>query len=274
MMKKFLSILLIILMSAGLAINDAAAKRFGGGRSFGMTRSVSSYSVGRTAAAPGAFVSPARKWLGPLAGFALGGLLGHFLFGQGLGAGLLNLFMFGAILYFAMRWLRNKMSFATQPKTNVWMRNEMAETINGSQQNYQNRASVQDYPAGFHAETFLQDAKKQFLELQTAYDQKNLVKLRDTTTPDVFSEIKMQLQERGDVENKTDVIRLNTQLLDVTKEYHLIAGAEMEVVVASVLFSGLIKEHANDAASEFKEIWHLQKDTSASHWLVAGIQQH
>ncbi|MGL6029325.1 MAG: Tim44 domain-containing protein, partial [Legionella sp.] len=41
-MRSILSGLLIILLSFGLVINEAAAKRFGGGRSFGMQRSQSS----------------------------------------------------------------------------------------------------------------------------------------------------------------------------------------------------------------------------------------
>ncbi len=269
-MKKILSMLLIVIMSVGFAISDASAKRFGGGRSFGMSRNVSSHSIGRIASPTNA-ASPMRRWLGPLAGLAIGSVIGSLLFGNGLGAGLLNMLLIGGLLFFVINWFRNRMAMATQPKAPVWMRNTAEETskmYNSAQTNHASRAALQDYPADFHEETFLREMKKQFLDLQAAYDQNDLLKLRETTTPSVFSEIKAQLQERGDTQNRTEVVRLNMQLLDVVKEQ----GAEIDMYVASVSFSGLIKEN-NEEAAEFKEIWHLQKESADSRWLIAGIQQ-
>ncbi len=93
-MQKFISILLI-LFTCLLVIQDVQAKRFGGGRSFGISRSTSSYSrAARPAAAPfqnysqsGQAARPRSSWLGPLAGFAAGGLLASLLGGHGLGGG-------------------------------------------------------------------------------------------------------------------------------------------------------------------------------------------
>jgi hypothetical protein len=40
MLRKFLSVLLVVLMVGGLLIQNAEARRFGGGRSFGLSRVV------------------------------------------------------------------------------------------------------------------------------------------------------------------------------------------------------------------------------------------
>lgn len=266
-MKKILSVLLVMLISIGFIVNDAMAKRFGGGRSFGVSRNVSSFSMARPVTTQANnTVSPMRRWAGPLAGLALGGLLGHFLFGQGFGPTLLNFLIIGGLLFFIINWFKSRMVMATQPKISDWMKNSAAH----AQPIYS--GGSQNFPAGFHEESFLRDAKRQFLELQAAYDQKDLSKLQETTTPGVFSEIKAQLEERGNAINHTEVVRLNLQVLDVTNEQQLIAGNEREMLVASVLFSGLIKENA-EPVNEFKEIWHLQKAPTDLNWVVAGIQQ-
>jgi predicted lipid-binding transport protein (Tim44 family) len=47
------------------------------------------------------------------------------------------------------------------------------------------------------------------------------------------------------------------------------------VVIASVRFSGMIREEANAPAETFSEIWHIQKSQSQSNatWFISGIQQ-
>lgn len=90
--------------------------------------------------------------------------------------------------------------------------------------------------------------------------------IREFTTPEVFAEIRLQIDERGSAVNKTEVVQLNATMADVVTE----AG----LVIASVRFSGLIREDGADARA-FDEIWHIQKsatDRNAS-WFVSGIQQ-
>ena len=43
--------------------------------------------------------------------------------------------------------------------------------------------------------------------------------------------------------------------------------------MASVEFSGMIKEDASSGASPFREVWNMTKPRSGSGgWLVAGVQ--
>ena len=92
------------------------------------------------------------------------------------------------------------------------------------------------------------------------------------TLADVFAEIQLQLQERGDVENITEVVSLDAALLEVTTESRILFDAEVQVPIASVRFSGTIKEEKE--TTSFNEVWHFQKDLKNSRWLVTGIQQN
>ncbi|WP_454734744.1 Tim44 domain-containing protein [Cupriavidus necator] len=121
-------------------------------------------------------------------------------------------------------------------------------------------------PADFDTEAFLRNAKVHFVRLQAAWDAGNLEDIREFTTPEMFAEIKMDLAERGAEVNKTDVVTLEAQLLGIetSPAQHL----------ASVRFSGMIREKSGEAAQPFGEVWNLAKPASGTGgWLLAGIQQ-
>lgn len=266
-MRKFFSIFLVLFMTLGIMVHDADAKRFGGGRSFGMQRSTSSYSrINSPTQAP--MQNAARnKWLGPLAGLAAGGLLAYLFMGHGLGAGIMSWLAIAGIGLLLLSFLRNRMRPMSHPRPFDQYRENQAFNPNANYavHNAQPEArTFTQYPAGFDAEAFLRDAKVQFIRLQAAFDTKNLNDLREFTTPEVYAEVQLQIQERGNELNQTDVITLNAELLN--------AATEFQSMIASVHFSGLIKENAHEAAAPFNETWHFRKDNN--HWMVAGVQQH
>jgi predicted lipid-binding transport protein (Tim44 family) len=109
-------------------------------------------------------------------------------------------------------------------------------------------------------------AKLNFVRLQAANDAGNLEDIREFTTPEVFAEIKLQMDERGTAAQQTDVVRLDAELLEAVTE-----GRQH---VASVRFSGLIREEAGGVAAPFDEIWVLTQPVNGERgWVVAGIQQ-
>ncbi len=119
-------------------------------------------------------------------------------------------------------------------------------------------------PANFDTEAFLRNAKVYFVRLQAAWDVGNMDDIREFTTPEMFAEVKVDLASRGTGTNQTDVVQLNADLLGVEDR-----GNEY---LASVRFSGLIRETAGVAAEPFVEVWNLSKRTGEG-WLLAGIQQ-
>ena len=124
-------------------------------------------------------------------------------------------------------------------------------------------------PAGFDAEGFLKAAKGNFVTLQAAWDKSDISALRVMMTDSMLKEIQTQLSERevhtGGPANHTEVVMLEASLLgieDLGDDY-----------MASVEFSGMIKEDPSSGPSPFREVWNMTKPKSGhSGWLVAGVQ--
>ncbi|WP_194715142.1 Tim44 domain-containing protein [Noviherbaspirillum soli] len=121
-------------------------------------------------------------------------------------------------------------------------------------------------PADFDTQAFLRHAKTYFIRLQAAWDKADTNDIREFTTPEMFAELRMQIQERGASPNHTDVVTLDAQLLGIEN-----SGADH---LASVKFSGMIREMENAPAEPFAEVWNLTKPASGQGgWTLAGIQQ-
>lgn len=124
-------------------------------------------------------------------------------------------------------------------------------------------------PAGFDVDGFLTAAKGNFATLQAAWDRSDLGTLRSMMTDGMLQEIQQQLSERevhtGAPANHTEVVMIEAQLLgieDLGNDY-----------MASVEFSGMIREEPSAGPSPFREVWNMTKPKNgASGWLVAGVQ--
>jgi predicted lipid-binding transport protein (Tim44 family) len=124
-------------------------------------------------------------------------------------------------------------------------------------------------PTDFDAEGFLKAAKSNFILLQAAWDQADMDTLRAMMTDEMLAEISAQLAEReqhtGGAVNLTEVQMLQAQLLGIEE-----LGGEY---LASVEFSGMIREDRQSGPSPFREVWNMSKPRDGSRgWLVAGVQ--
>jgi predicted lipid-binding transport protein (Tim44 family) len=121
-------------------------------------------------------------------------------------------------------------------------------------------------PAGFDTDGFLQAAKRNFVTLQDAWDRSNVGTLRSMMTDDMLAQVRRQIAERpAGHQDRTEVVMLEAALLGIEElatEY-----------MASVEFSGLIREEPSAGPTPFREVWNMvkPKDGSAG-WLVAGVQ--
>jgi predicted lipid-binding transport protein (Tim44 family) len=124
-------------------------------------------------------------------------------------------------------------------------------------------------PDGFDSEGFLRAAKSNFVTLQAAWDRSDIGALRAMMTDAMLGEIRNQLAEReahtGAAPNSTEVVMI---------EAHLLGIEELaEEYMASVEFSGMIREEPSAGPSPFREVWNMTKPKSGSGgWLVAGVQ--
>lgn len=124
-------------------------------------------------------------------------------------------------------------------------------------------------PAGFDSEGFLKAAKSNFITLQAAWDRSDVPALRAMMTDGMVEEIRAQLAEReahtGTTPNHTEVVML---------EAHLLGIEEMaDGYMASVEFSGMIREEPSAGPSPFREVWNMTRPRNGNTgWLVAGVQ--
>jgi predicted lipid-binding transport protein (Tim44 family) len=282
-MRALLTSLLIGLMAFSFLTMDASAKRFGGGKSFGASRQASSFnkpnatsntSNFQQAGAAAKPASTASKWLGPLAGLAAGGLLASLFMGHGLGSGIFSWLLIAGGAFFLWQFLRNRFwssrqqqnnqTYQAQPQPQTRATNFTQQPFAAAANQANSDVTNQAIPSDFNEAEFLRTAKATFIRMQAAYDNKNLTDIREFTAPEIFAEVQLQIQERGNEENHTEVVSIDAELLDLST-----AGQ----TIATVLFTGLVREQVGAEPVAIKEMWHFNKDLFRPVWIVTGIQQ-
>jgi predicted lipid-binding transport protein (Tim44 family) len=125
-------------------------------------------------------------------------------------------------------------------------------------------------PAGFDVDGFLTKAKENFVTMQDAWDRSDTSSLRQLMTDNMLNEIKAQITER-DAASKvgrmslTEVVSLDAKLLGIEESD--------DGYLASIEFTGMIREESNALPESFKEIWNMSRSKhDNSGWLLAGIQ--
>lgn len=222
---------------------------------------------------------PRNRWLGPLAGIAaglgIGALLSHFGMGGALGGGMGGLLLLaglaigGVFLYRRFFGIPAAGGYNSASAPLPWQDNN--PSVAPSSASHDTVAALPEtnwaIPSGFDTAGFLHLAKVNFIRLQAAWDQADLDDIREFTTPEMFAEIKLDLNDRGTATNHTDVVSCAAELLGIEA---LANGSQL----ASVQFSGMMREDVGAQANPFKEVWNfLRHDSQQSAWLLAGIQQ-
>jgi predicted lipid-binding transport protein (Tim44 family) len=299
-MKRSSFVVALLVTLGSFALDADAARRFGGGGNVGKQRAAPTAT--KDAAAPAAQpaqaapASPAaapagvapkpsfmQRWGGMLAGLGIGVLLAS-LFGAQLGPiiGMLLAVLLVAVIGFALFRLfagrkappARDIQFAgigsgvqTPPSPGpATPRVEIGSALRDTPAAAAARPAI-DIP-GFEVAPFVRVAKTSFIRMQDANDRGDLDDIRDFTTPELYAEVAMQLRERGDAPQKTEVVSLDANVIEAVVE----DGYE----IASVRFWGLLRENNAANPEPFDETWHVRRkagDAKAS-WLIAGIQQN
>lgn len=303
-MKKFLVTLLVAASALSAIVPQAEAKRVGSGSSVGkqsqsvsrqpqqpaQSQSAAAQPAAAAAAPAAAAAKPSSPWKGilggALLGLGLGALLSHFGLGGAMASIISTILMVALLAIAAMfiyRMLRRKngaqgQSHGLQPAhASAGYAPEIGSRIQPAQPaalqsaaptagSSATAAAPWGVPADFDTAGFLRSGKTYFIRLQAAWDRADVNDLREFTTPEMFAELKMQLQERGASSNHTDVVAIEAELLGIETE-----GSDY---LASVKFSGMIRENDNAPAEPFAEVWNLSKPVAGNGgWALAGIQQ-
>ncbi len=284
-----------LVLASTLFVAEAQAKRMGGGKTLGRQNSgllqrqqatpapaaAPRQSVAPTAASP----RPANRWGGLLGGLAAGIGLAALFHAFGLGAGLASfvmaLLIAGLAVVAGMFLLRlSRRSGATSTPQPAGMPRGAYDAaqlgpesylppqrFEGTQTPAANATAVQGaIPADFDQRAFLNKAREHYYQLQKAWDAGDLHGIESYSTPELFAQLKSEIEQRGGAQNQTDVVTLEAVLLDLQE-----LGGEY---LASVEFSGLVREERWGGAQSVREVWNLVKPVSGNGgWLLAGIQQ-
>lgn len=235
---------------------------------------------------------------GALLGLGLGALFSHFGIGGAMASALSSILMILLLVFavmFIVRMFRRKDTPANPPFSGFnqnpvpasasatpeigsglnqgWQPNANQGYAGGYNQPTSNvslnkQAAHEQWgvPAGFDTEAFLRHAKASFIRMQAAWDRGDLADLREFTSPEVFAELQLQIQERGGNQDYTEVVSIDAQLLGIetTERDYL----------ASVQFNGMIRNAPGAQAEPYVEVWNLAKPLSSNGgWVLAGIQQ-
>ena len=244
-----------------------------------------------------------RSWLGPIAGIAAGLGLAALFSHLGLGAELANFVMLALLAVAAFFVVRFLMARFAGNRGNARGAGGMRYAEAGAGASVNPTGALRDaqqaqrtdlqrsalpgnsgigggsnlapatpvaaataLPPGFDAAEFERIAKMLFIRMQAANDSGQVEDLRRFTTPELFASLRLDLQDRGNVAQTTDVVQLDAELADTAQQ-----DGQW---IASVRFHGLIRETADGAAAPFDELWHFVKPLAGDReWAVAGIQQ-
>ena len=130
--------------------------------------------------------------------------------------------------------------------------------------------------SGIDLDALLLLARQSFVQLQAAWDARDLHTLEACTTAPLMAELREQLQVLAGTPGeslpavagpgqRTEVVSLRAELLALDEI--------QEAFVASVEFSGEIRERCGCHAAPFRELWLLaQPKHDAPGWRIAGVQ--
>lgn len=282
-MRTLLVSFFALVISFGMLVPEAEAKRFGGGFSFGKSFSspkrVQPAAPTKQQAAPTSGTNkaaqPRRGFGGLMGGLLAGGLLGALFFGGAFdGIQFMDMLLIGLLIFVAVK-LFSGMKRAQQPQYAGHQR-QQPETQSTESETYQNvppaagagfgaESDSLTLPEWFNEAAFVEGAKGHFTHLQQAWDQSDWDDIQTYTTPELLDTLKQE-RAKQTADQKTEVISVMAELANfIDNDDH---------VIASINFYGWLKEDS-DETTEFSEIWHLRREMSgdSSDWVIVGIQQ-
>lgn len=298
-------VMILTLGLTTLTMNDAeAAKRLGGGKSTGMQRenttqpANSATPAAAGAAGAAAAAAPKRSWMGPLAGLAAGlglaALASYLGFGEELATalmiGLVVMLVMAVVGFFIMRkrmaqagangaggmpmqyagagaGMGSPSPSSISPMNAPFGAGAAGAAAGGSMIGANlNPHQTARVPADFDAVGFANNAKSQFIRLQAAFDRADAQDIRQFTTPEMFAEIRADLDGRGPATSTNEVVHIDAQVVDVTEE--------AQRYIVSVRFNGVLRDSRSREEERVDEVWHLVKARDGqAGWLLSGIQQ-
>jgi len=300
-------VLALTLLMAG--IQEAQARRFGGGKSFGSRPSYSSPYQRSTTPSSGSTTTRSasqqkaatqnqaarRNWanrgglMGLLGGLALGGLLGSLFFGGAFeNFNFLDILVFAGIAFLLMRLFASK---ARQSQTSASTPYQRSSYTDNDQSDYGSSAPSDSSPTGFNTDLMFGkngdrvSASDSDVSIPADFDQAGFLAgaenayryLQSAWDNADLATIRGLTTDKVFAEIQ-DQLRAagtgnQTDVLKVNAELLEVREVGHEVE-ATVLFDCILREDGGET-EQVREVWHFTKPVSSkqSKWYLDGIQQ-
>jgi predicted lipid-binding transport protein (Tim44 family) len=318
MTRRTVLAMVAIVLFAVLAVQTAEVwARAGGGGSRG-SRSYSA-PARPAPSSPGLPSTPSRSFnqptpappqrsglfgglMGGLAGFALGGLLGSLLFGglgHGFGIGLMDLLLIGGGIVLLMMVLRRRSSSSPQqpayataggPSGAYRPDAEMAGARYGGGATVMEAPSVptdlerglghiRQMDARFDADAFGVEARNAFLEVQGAIAARDVSRLRDRVSPEMYAVLQAQCDRLRGARQSNRLEQIQITRTDVSEAWQESGRDYVTVYIAASMLdyivddaTGAIVEGSRNTRQNIEEFWTFVRPVGANPWQVSAIQ--
>lgn len=222
---------------------------------------------------------------GLFGGLLAGTLLGSLLSGGGFagGFGMLDLIIIGLLIYFGMKFFRNRQQNSNnkqyysqqssadyrnqnsgQSFTQNQARNNAAAAWDNLRSDRHEQTNAHQSTGTFNTEEFLAGAKQLYVRMQESWDLRDIDDIKQFTSPVMHKDIEEQFKEDPNP-SKTQIILINANVLEVRQE------GDYEQV--AVLFDVLMKEAESADKEQVREIWNFSRNKAKNGtWILDGIQ--
>jgi predicted lipid-binding transport protein (Tim44 family) len=266
-------------------------------------------SPSRSLSQPAAPAAPARPsmfggLMGGIAGFALGGLLGSMLFGgmgHGLGGfggiGMMDILLIGGGLALLFMYLRRRRAGVQQPQpayAGMGGADRAAEPAPAPTASYGATAvaeppttsdvdrglgHIRSMDGGFDPDALVARARDVFFDVQAGVTARDMSKLRERITPEMYSELQRQCDELRASRRTNRVERIDLRRSEITE-----AWQESGRDYVTVYFSGALLDYTVDDTTgavvagsatdrdALEEFWTFSRPVGPNPWQLSAIQ--
>lgn len=291
---KTLWALVAILFTFTLVVDEAEARRMGGGKSFGRSYQTAPAPSRSTADAPARKQDMAGKQAPGAGRGMMGGLLGGLLVG-GLFAALfaggafeglqmMDILIIAAlafVIFKVIRGMRQGPAPARGPQPAYAGAGQQTpsqpsspQPVFGASREAPADAPVSsaaahavpfNLPLGFDTPAFLEGAKDHYRILQDAWNKNDLPKIQEYVTPELYADLQAE-RAALPAEQHTEVLSVSAGLVRADQQF---GNAEV-----SIRFVGRYRDTVEGVEEDFVDIWHLERDYSKDDapWFITGIQ--
>jgi predicted lipid-binding transport protein (Tim44 family) len=242
-------------------------------------------------------------FMGGLAGFALGGLIGSMLFGglgHGLGGfggvGLLEMVLIGGAVYFLFRFLRNRQAQQPQPAyagaggatsaytgggDRSWGTGSGALTVEPRAPSDLERgiANIRTMDPGLDLGALVDHARRVYFVVQQAIGMRELAGVREYLAPEMATVLQEQCDRLRGARQTNRVEQLDIRRAEVSEAWQESGRDYVTVFISASLLdytvddtSGAVVEGSRTVSQTVEDFWTFTRPVGDNAWRLSAIQ--